>query len=153
MVALNAGRTAIVIPAENTVAVCVTPLFETRRSHSLTARSGTPIETTLGLACSSSPGKPARHLAIRVRYTETMCRIVSPDGVAQWLAMKMIEAVTVKERMVQHDEAAVPVGRPSPTAPSPTAPSTEIQSEIDARAPTEANINPRDTEAAGKIRR
>jgi len=56
--------------------------------------------------------------------------------------MKMIEAIAVKEGVIQDDGAAVPVRRPAPPAPSPSAPAAEIQSEIDARAPTETNINP-----------
>ena len=146
MVALYAGRTAIVIASENAMGVGITALLKTRRSESFMAHSGTPVETAsgieTGLASSLSSGKLASDFTIRVRYAKTMCRIVCPGGGAQRLALKMIEAVTVKERMIQDDGASIPVGRPSPTAPSPPAPSTEIQAEIDARAPAEANINP-----------
>src|SRR5580698_6141394 len=118
MVALYAGRTAIVIASENAMGVGIAALLKTGRSESLMAENGTPVETAsgieAGLASSLSPGKPASDFTIRVRYAETMCRIVCPGGGSQRLAMKMIEAVTVKERMIQDDGASIPVGRPSP---------------------------------------
>ena len=158
MVALYAGRTAIVIASENAMGVGIAALLKTRRSESLMAENGTPVETAsgieAGLASSLSPGKPAGHFTIRVRHAETMCRIVCPDGTAQRLAMKMIEAVTVKERMIQDDGARDQLGVDHPLpAPSPASPSTEIQPEIDARAPTKANIDSWIEKAVGSIRR
>jgi len=49
MVALYAGRTAIVIASENAMGVGIAALLKTRRSESLMAENGTPVETASGI--------------------------------------------------------------------------------------------------------
>jgi hypothetical protein len=55
----------------------------------------------------------------------------------------MLKTVTMKERMVDEDIPAEPVGEPSPTAPSPTASAAKIETEIYAGIPTQAHIDAR----------
>jgi len=69
-----------------------------------------------------------------------MYRIVRPGRSAQRVSMEMFKTVAVKERMVDEDTPAEPIGSPSPTAPSPSAPPAEVETNIDAGEKPETNL-------------
>src|SRR5579859_3756238 len=55
----------------------------------------------------------------------------------------MTEPVAMKERMVDEDIPAVPVGGPSPAAPAPAAPTAEVETQIYAGIPSQTHIDAR----------
>src|SRR5271165_652587 len=151
MVAFSAGHPAAVVAPENTMIVRPATLLKSLRTEPLLRLpfTGEPlatrfaaIEATAGLAASRPAGKSFRYTAVCIGHAEPVFRVVSPNRVAERpVPFKMSKSITVEEGMIDQDGPAVPVWRPAPASPAPASPTTEIQSEVDARAPAKADVD------------
>jgi hypothetical protein len=146
VVALHPRGSAVMIAAKDAVVIGVAALLKSRRPKALTAAapfistsratfvsasratfSPTAVEAATRNVAGSPSAETIRHRAIPIGHTQPMSRIMRPCGMPHRIAVKMIEAVPMKERMVQDNDAAIPVRAPAPAAPAPAAPSAKIE--------------------------